>query len=297
MERVLLVGGAGFIGQSVSKILSNKGIEFQILDVSPNSPIGSIKMDRVSDNLDNALFEFAPTTIIHLAAQIDVRESFVNPILDLQVNILGTVRLLEAANEVKCRNFIYVASGGAIYDSGGILPHNEFSKQFPVSPYGVSKGAAEEYVRVMCTNFQSNWTSLAISNCYGPVLEHGRGVVYQFWQAITSGNSPKIYGPDVTRDFVYVDDVAEAIFLAISNPTNCRVNISSNTETSLVDLFKVVARTLESNVLPEIYDANAGEVSRSKLDNSLAEKKLGWRPKVDLEHGIRSALMRSRDKK
>jgi UDP-glucose 4-epimerase len=122
------------------------------------------------------------------------------------------------------------------------------------------------------------------------VREHGRGVIYQFWRALTQKEIAKIYGPEVTRDFVHVEDVADAICLAIQKPVNRRVNISSNTEISLIDLYKMIAAELGSSLTPETYGANAGEVLRSKLDNSLALELLGWSPKIDLKAGIKSAL-------
>jgi UDP-glucose 4-epimerase len=286
MEKVLLVGGAGFIGKAVAAKLTKLGINFEVVDIRP----GGTRADIVKDDLEEIFQRFKPSAVVHLAAQIDVRESFVNPVHDLEVNILGTVRLLEAANKAQCRNFVYIASGGAIYDSEGILPHKENANQLPVSPYGVSKGAAEEYVRVLSAKYGSNWSSLALSNCYGPVREHGRGVIYQFWRAISQKEIAKINGPEVTRDFVHVEDVADAICLAIQKPVNRRLNISSNTEMSLIDLYKMIAAELGSSLAPEMHSVNPGEVLRSKLDNSLALKLLGWAPRFDLEAGIKAAL-------
>ena len=286
MEKVLLVGGAGFIGKAVAAKLTKLGIDFEVVDIRP----GGTETDIVIDDLEAIFQRFKPSTVVHLAAQIDVRESFVNPVHDLEVNILGTVRLLEAANKAQCRNFVYIASGGAIYDSDGILPHSENAQQLPVSPYGVSKGAAEEYVRVLSAKYGSQWSSLALSNCYGPVREHRRGVIYQFWRAISQKEIAKINGPEVTRDFVHVEDVADAICLAIQKPVNRRINISSNTEISLIDLYKMIAAELGSSLAPEMHSANTGEVLRSKLDNSLALRLLGWAPRIDLEAGIKAAL-------
>jgi len=122
------------------------------------------------------------------------------------------------------------------------------------------------------------------------VREHGRGVIYQFWRALTQKEIAKINGPEVTRDFVHVADVADAICLAIQKPVNRRLNISSNTEISLIDLYNMIATELGSILAPETYGANAGEVLRSKLDNSLALELLGWAPRIDLEAGIKTAL-------
>jgi UDP-glucose 4-epimerase len=290
VNRILVVGGNGFIGKRLVRKFEDSHTDYLVLDLSGGPSEKFIKAGIASDDL-NAIFQgYSPTAVVHLAAQIDVRESFVNPIHDLEVNILGTVRLLEAANKAQCRNFVYIASGGAIYDSDGILPHKESARELPVSPYGVSKGAAEEYVRVLSAKYGSHWSSLALSNCYGPVREHGRGVIYQFWRAITQNESAKIYGSEVTRDFVHVDDAIEAICLAIKNPTNCRVNVSSNTEISLFDLYSKVAQELGSKLKAEIHEAIVGEVLRSKLDNSLAFELLGWAPRIDLDEGIKTSL-------
>ena len=171
------------------------------------------------------------------------------------------------------------------------MPLNERSAELPQSPYGLTKNLAEGYVRIFAEKNGSQWSSLALSNCYGPIDEHGRGVIYNFAKALSSGTTPAIYGKDVTRDFVFVSDVVDAICLAISNPTNMRVNISSDSETSLLELYFEIAREMgDISVKPIIEEPKFGEIRRSRLSNLLAQEIMGWRPKIELSKGLRLSL-------
>jgi len=189
------------------------------------------------------------------------------------------------------RKFIFVGSGGAIYDSASPMPVNELANTNPVSPYGLSKLLAEGYVRIFCQEFGIEWASLALSNCYGDVRHHKRGVIYNFYSCLINDDAPVINGAEVTRDFVHVDDVARAIFLAIGKTPNCRMNISSNSEVTLLELCKLVASVLGKEASPNIRELREGDVLRSRLDNSLAKKLLGWSPNVDLISGLKMSLL------
>jgi UDP-glucose 4-epimerase len=134
------------------------------------------------------------------------------------------------------------------------------------------------------------WTSLALSNCYGKVSTHPRGVIFEFFRKIDSGESPVINGISVTRDFIHVSDVASAIKASIGNPTNCRLNISSNTEISLGELFDKIAQILRSGVKPIVNPPREGDVLRSRLDNSKAFKMLKWKPKIGIDEGLKENL-------
>jgi len=247
-------------------------------------------LDIKSPQIAGKFLVIKPDVVIHLAAQVDVMASFNNPIEDLVTNALGTLNLLEASKAASAEEFIFIGSGGAIYDSSNEMPVNEDGRILPVSPYGISKYTAESYVRILAESYGLNWTSLALSNCYGDIDSHGRGVVFAFCKALTEGSSPQINGPDVTRDFIHVQDVANAVFLSIGKKLNTRINISSNTETSLLDLFTQISKILNVDIEPKVMSPRDGDVLQSRLDNNRAAKLLGWRPEISLQEGLRMSL-------
>ena len=291
MKKVLVTGSKGFIGRHLVDALQGTEYEIFTLDVK-NEKAGDSSVDISTADLDSIFLRIKPDVVIHLAAQVDVTESFVNPIRDLEINGIGTLKVLHASQTVGCNNFIYVASGGAIYDSDSPMPLTERSPERPVSPYGLSKRLGEDYVRVLSAKAGTSWTSLALSNCYGQVEDHQRGVIFQFWKALSEERVPTIYGPDVMRDFIHVSDVVAAILKAIENPINTRVNISSQTEISLLDLFRKIATIMRSEIEPNILSSKSGDVLRSCLSNQKAKELLGWKPLINLESGLEISLPR-----
>ena len=290
MSRIGVTGAEGFIGTNVTQLLRENGMEVHTTDLFGIGIYHSV-MDLTTSDLETFVTTLNPDVIVHLAAQVDVSESFKHPRRDLNINGVGTLELLLAARKAGTKKFIFVGSGGAIYDSNSPMPVNEEAKTHPVSPYGLTKLLAEGYVRIICEEFGIEWVSLALSNCYGDVKVHKRGVIHSFYTCLINGQKPVINGPDVTRDFVHVSDVARAVLLAISKTPNCRVNISSNTEVSLLDLFIQVAQILEIETSAEIRPIREGDVLRSRLDNGTARKLLDWRPEIDLASGLRISLL------
>ena len=289
MTRVLVTGSEGFIGSHVASLLRSNGLEVFTMDLVGEGSLHTL-MDLRSKELKTFVKQIQPEVIIHLAAQVDVVSSMSNPKDDLEINGLGTLELVQAAGLAGVKKFIFVGSGGAIYDSASPMPVNELANTNPVSPYGLSKLLAEGYVRIFCQEFGIEWVSLALSNCYGDVRHHKRGVIYNFYDCLINDDAPIINGAEVTRDFVHVDDVARAIFLAIGKTPNCRVNISSNSEVTLLELCNLVASVLGKETSPNIRELREGDVLRSRLDNSLAKKLLGWSPEVDLISGLKMSL-------
>lgn len=190
MQTVLITGSEGFIGRATTRHMNEIGFKVFTTDLkesdhSPNHRVADLK----SVDCFSAFADVKPNIIIHLGAQVDVRNSFDNPTNDLMVNALGTLKLLEYGISKGMENFVYINSGGAIYGAGDLLPTSELHTDFPISPYGVTKLMGESYVRILCSRFNVNWTSLALSNCYGPVKEHGKGVIYEFCKTLIQGNS------------------------------------------------------------------------------------------------------------
>ena len=289
MKKVLITGAGGFIGRHLVNALDDTDYEVFTLDLKSAGSKG-LSFDISTGDLAPIFSRVNPDVVVHLAAQVDVTESFVDPVRDLEINGIGTLKVLSAAHSASSTNFVYVASGGAIYDSDSPMPLTEKSPERPVSPYGLSKRLGEDYVRVLSAKAGTSWTSLALSNCYGQVEDHQRGVIFQFWKALTEGRTPTIYGPEVTRDFIHVSDVVAAILKAIERPINARVNISSQTEISLLDLFNKIADLMKSDIRPVVLDAKIGDVLRSCLSNQKAEELLGWKPLVNLDEGLKLSL-------
>lgn len=292
MTRVLITGSEGFIGKAVVLALEELDLDLYTLDLLNNRD-KHFQSDIASADIDSIVNSIKPDVIIHLAAQVVVSESFVDPLRDLEVNAKGTLKLVNASIKSGCKNFMYIGSGGAIYDSNSEMPLTEISAERPVSPYGLTKGLGEGYVRVLSEKAGTGWSSLALSNCYGPVVDHGRGVIFQFWKAISNGETPFINGINVTRDFVHLGDVVSAIILALGKPVNSRINISGGKEISLLQLYESVAKVMNSSVKPVLRDPVLGDILRSCLSNERAKSMLGWSPKIDLATGLKMSLIES----
>ena len=289
MQKVLITGSEGFIGKALARSLNSAGCDVITIDNSGNSK-STYKIDIKDEKILKIFSNEKPDVVIHLAAQIDVMQSFKDPIGDLGINGIGTLNILQAAIASKVSHFIYINSGGAIYDPSSALPIVESAGIRPLSPYGISKFIGESYVRILCEENGIRWTSLGLSNCYGPISENKKGVIYKFVESFSRQEAPVIYGEDMTRDFIYIDDVVDAITKTLNKPANRRVNISSGIETNILQLFFTIRELLGSKLEPIIAEARFGEIQRNSLSNSLALDVLGWHPTTSLHDGLIKSL-------
>ena len=295
MKTILVTGTEGFIGGEVAKSLVLRGHLVTGLDSKPGRQFTpSVVADISSSNLNDLLETYNFECIIHCAAQTDVRISVEDPLNDLLVNGFGTLNLIKYAEYAGIESFIYINSGGAIYANDEI-PLNEKSRIGPISPYGLSKYVGEEYLRILSGRSGVKWSSLALSNVYGDVTQNSKGVIYEFVKAIKGKTSPIIYGAEVTRDFIHIDDVVAAVNFSLDKLTNERLNISSNVETSIYEIYKMVAAQLNYDKPPQIEVPRFGEITRSRLDNSRAREQIGWLPTIGMDSGIRDSLKNVND--
>jgi UDP-glucose 4-epimerase len=290
--RVVVTGGAGFIGSHVVEALVVRGDEVHVLD-----NLASGKRENVPDearfheadirtDTDRVFAEARPDACFHLAAQADVRVSVERPDYDADVNILGTVRVLEAAREHGAR-VVFASTGGAIYGEVD-APADEDHPRRPLAPYGASKLAGEEYLQTYNRLHGAAHVVLRYANVYGPRQDpHGEaGVVAIFMSRLRDGVRPTIFGDGrQTRDYVYAGDVAEATLAALESDGGV-FNVGTGRETSVVDLLAAIQQVTGTEAEPELADPRAGELQRSVLDVGRVERELGWRARHDLGGGL-----------
>jgi UDP-glucose 4-epimerase len=291
--RAIVTGGAGFIGSHVAAALLARGDEVHAVDDLSNGkrenvPEGARLVERdIREGLAEVLADARPEVCFHLAAQADVRVSVERPTDDASVNVLGTIEVLEASRAHDAQ-VVFSSTGGAIYgECDG--PATEDAERRPLAPYGVSKLAGEEYLAAYNRLYGTRHVSLRFGNVYGPRQDpHGEaGVVAIFFGALAEGRAPRIFGDGLqTRDYVYAGDVARAA-LAAAGQDGGVFNVGTGNETSVVDLYEACRRVAGSPVEAEAAPARLGELQRSVLDASLAERELGWRPEMTLEDGLR----------
>jgi UDP-glucose 4-epimerase len=290
--RAVVTGGAGFVGSHVVEALLARGDEVTVVDNLSTGKVENLPDDAalveadIREPFDHVFAEANPDVVFHLAAQIDVRRSVAEPDYDAAVNVLGTVRVLEAARKYGAQ-VVFSSTGGAIYgECEGPAPEN--AERHPLSPYGTSKLAAEEYLSSYNRLYGTQHVSLRYGNVYGPRQDpHGEaGVVAIFFNCFLSGTTPKIYGDGrQTRDYVFAGDVARATLAAVGR--GGVYNVGTGRETSVLELYDLCRRVAGADVEAEPAPERPGELQRSVLDPTLAERDLGWLAERDLEDGLR----------
>lgn len=292
--RVVVTGGAGFIGSHVVDALLARGDEVLVVDSLATgrrenvADRADLRVLDVREPLDAVFAEARPEVVFHLAAQADVRVSVERPLEDAEVNVLGTVRVLEAARAHDAQ-VIFSSTGGAIYgECAG--PAAETAPLEPLAPYGAAKLAAEEYLRAYNRLHGTRHVSLRYGNVYGPRQDpHGEaGVVAIFLGALARGEQARIFGDGLqTRDYVYVGDVARATLAAVGHDGGV-FNVGTGKETSVVELYELCRRIAGSEREAEHAPPRLGELRRSVLDPTLAAQALSFQAMVELEDGLRA---------
>ncbi len=308
--KILITGGAGFIGSNIVDKFLSKDYEVVVLDNLNTGNLNNLNNNDNNDNNNdnnknkNENLKFINKDIcdddlnledidivIHHAAQINVRTSVEKPVYDGNINILGTLNILEKMRKYDVKKIIFASSGGAVYGEPQYMPVDENHPVAPMSPYGLSKFCGEEYIKLYNRLYGIEYAILRYSNVFGERQDpRGEaGVISIFIDKIMNNQKPTIFGDgNQTRDFVYVGDVANANLMAL-NWKNEIVNIGTGIETSVNELFNVIADELNYNDKP-IYDKpREGEVYRIALDIKKAEE-LGWKSTVDLREGIKRTV-------
>ncbi len=302
--RALVTGGAGFIGSTLVDRLLGEGHDVTVVDNLSRGRLENLaaareagdrfefrELDLTDPAIEDVVAAARPEVIFHLAAQIDVRLSVEDPVHDAQVNVVGTVRLAEAARKVGVRRIVFTSSGGSIYGPVTELPVAETRPVDPLSPYAAGKVAGEIYMEMFSRLYGIEWAGVAPANVYGPRQDpHGEaGVVAIFSQRLLAGQPTRVFGDGGnTRDYVFVDDVVDAFVRAAEVPaaSGLRFNVGTGVETTDRGLHTLVAEAAGATDDPEYAPARLGDVARSALDAERAAEVLGWTPRVTIREGV-----------
>lgn len=303
--RILVTGGAGFIGSTVVDALIAHSHDVYVIDDLSSGKLSNLesarreaggdhgvtfhRYDIASEAIGDLLQQVKPAVVVHMAAQPSVPASVADPVYDAQVNVVGLLRILDACVAADTEKFVFAASGGTIYGPQDDLPVKETAIGRPISPYGITKRAAEDYLRFYRSEYDLDFMSLALANVYGPRQDpHGEaGVVAIFAEKLVRGEVPMIHGTgEQTRDFIFVDDVADAFVKACTKGSGETCNISTGIETTINELFLIMAERAgfdgDANRGPE----RQGDVFRNALDPAKASDVLGWKPWTTLDDGL-----------
>ncbi len=295
--RVLVTGGAGFIGSNTVDYLVAHGHEVSVVDnlvtgfreqVHPQARFHEVDVTD-AESLERVFAAERPEAVIHLAAQMDVRVSTRRPAYDAQVNILGSLNVITCAVGAGTRKIVYASSGGAIYGEPDYLPVREDHPIRPLSQYGVTKHTVEHYLFLYAHLHGLRYTALRYANVYGPRQNPAgeAGVVAIFGRSLILAQPCRIFGDgEQTRDYVYVGDVVAANAMALGAGDNESVHIGTGIETSVNELHHALAEICGSRLPARYEPERPGEVQRISLDPALAAERLGWRPKVPMSEGL-----------
>lgn len=298
--RILVTGGAGFIGSHITDRLVAEGHEVSVIDnlstgkkKNVNREAEFYKMDILSPRIERVFKKFRPEVVSHHAAQMDVRRSVADPLFDAQVNVLGLLNILEQAVKYGTKRVIFASSGGAIYGEQERFPAPEDHPTRPQSPYGVSKLCGEHYLHYYRKTYGMEYTSLRYGNVYGPRQDPfgEAGVVAIFTMRMLRGEQPIINGNGMqTRDYIYVGDVVEAHMAVMNNHHGGVFNVGTGRETSVNQLFLALVSITGVQVKEVHGPERRGEQFRSCLDPAKLQKQADWEPKVPLQEGLKATV-------
>jgi len=301
--RVMVTGGAGFIGSALVDRLLADGHDVEVVDDLSSGSLANLadararrsgrfsfhRLDIRSTALVDLVAHRRPEVIMHLGAQVDVRVSVAKPLLDAEVNLLGSLNVCQGAVAAGTRKVVFAGSGGTLYGEPDSLPVREGHSQHPRSPYGVAKKAVGDYLHYYREVQGLDSTVLALANVYGPRQDpHGEaGVVAIFVGRMLAKERATIYGDgSQTRDFVYVDDVVDAFVAAVDGGGGLTINVGTGVETSVQALHDALAGIVGHTEAPRYAAARPGELARNALDPGRAATHLGWTPGTDLTTGL-----------
>lgn len=298
--KILVTGGAGFIGSHVADAFIAAGHQVAVLDdlssgrrENLNPQAHFYQLDVQDAAVADVFRRETPTVLCHHAAQMDVRRSVADPRFDARVNLVGLLNLMESGREHGLKRVLFASTGGAIYGEQDVFPAPETHPTAPLSPYGVAKLASERYLYFYSATYGISYTALRYANVYGPRQNpHGEaGVVAIFTEKLLRGEQPIINGDGTqTRDYVYVGDLVRANLAALESDYTGALNLGTGIETDVNAIYRMLAR-LCGSALPERHGpAKSGEQRRSVIDSALAARVLGWRPQMSLEDGLRQTV-------
>ncbi len=296
--KVLITGGCGFIGSHVCERLQKEGHEVLSMD---NLSAGkrenvscAIAVEDITDceAMERTFADFRPRVVVHLAAHTRLRDSLENPLNNAEQNVSGTISVLQACRNNGVEKIIYTSTGGARYGEPERLPVAETDPLKPISPYGISKYAAEHYVRVLSQTFGFDYLILCFGNVYGPRSDPiSTMAIPIFATRMLRGEPPQIFGDGgQTRDFLYVEDISRVVHEQLTTTTEEKLfNLASGTQTSVNEVVRLMEEEYQTGLVPEHVDAIRGEVRDILLDISRARKELGFQP-TSFEEGLKKTL-------
>ena len=297
--KILVTGGAGFIGSHIVDEAMAAGHELCVADDLSTGSLENLPADCPRFTVDVGTLEFAeimaqvaPDAVIHMAAQINVTASVENPVHDAEANILNTIRVLELCVKHDVKRFVFASSAG-VYGHTETIPVDESFACNPLSPYGTSKLACEEYTKLYGRTHDLDYVILRNSNVYGPrQIAHGEcGVCAVFTDLMMQGKIPTLYGHGTPlRDYIYVGDVARANVAALTHGRNETLNVSSGMGVEVQEIFGHLRDLLEFRHAPRLAPLRAGEIENTYLSNEPAVRTLDWTPQIDLAEGLRRTV-------
>lgn len=304
--KAVVTGGAGFIGSALVDRIVDDGGKVLVVDdlskgkldnlASARSQKGIVfhQVDIQAPECRELISRFEPEVVFHLAAQASVTSSVEDPMRDAAINVLGTVNVLTAARDGGAEKVVFTSSGGAIYGEPAVVPADEQTERKPDSPYGVSKLVAEDYFRYFKSAYGLDYCLCALANVYGPRQDSSGegGVVAIFTEMMLRRETPTIFGDgSQTRDFVYVEDVVDALMRGAEVGGGAFLNIGTGEETSVMQLFTTLAELTDFGREPRYASARQGDIMRSAVDSSAAKAHMGWEAWTSLTEGLARTVL------